>query len=335
MNRDDKIKAASAGLQPKSLDLTDFAPARVASRVRSTLRVANDEAGYILGFAAGAIADRDGDMVAGDPLAVALLRLKYAGQLRIGNFETALALLLHRHGGLARPASDTLRAVAAAALVEWLNDRCPKCRGPREAALQPGRCSECAPAEQGGRFFRTDGEPITALRDRQGEVIRTGTRASTAPRPGCPKCKGMGRIFREPETSRGMACVHCRNSGLVSWKSKQRWRMVSELIAEDRRARGLPVLGFGYDAFMEHWHRRYYGFIDVLRAADRRMGATIDLGWRAGDRTAMEAVDTEDETMCTRAQVGSEQEHNDATLGGSPTAATEEKAEGEVPPQET
>lgn len=273
--REDKVKSASASLQAKSLDLTSMAPARSATRVKSTRRVATDEAAYALGFASAPIIV-DGVSLDGDPLVVALLRLKYAVQMNTANFERALELVLHRHAGLSKPVSETMRATAAGALLEWMNDRCEKCRPSRGQALQPGACPECRPTTPEGKDNRARREGVEFTKadgERMERIV-----AKLSPAPGCPKCHGLGRIFAERPLPRGMVCISCRNSGVVAWRAKRRWRMVSELLLEVQRDRGLPCVGIPWPRFSDHWHKRYYGFLGILRAADRRMGATIDFG---------------------------------------------------------
>lgn len=337
--REDAVKAAAAGLQPKSLDLTEYAPARSASRVRSTMRVANDEASFAMGFAVGPITVK-GEVMGGDPLAVALLRLKYAEQLSMSGFERALALLLHQHD----PVSQTLRAVAAAALIEWVNDRCPKCRSPRGKALQPGPCPACGPVKHADRNpFRVDGEPITHARDRMGFPIRSGARASITPLPGCSKCHGMGRIFVNQASPKGMMCVSCGNSGIVYWRAERRWRAVSELLVQEQKSLGQPLRGLKRENFMDHWHARFRGFIGDLRAADRRMGATIDFRFMPGDRSAVDflsqTLDGTENHADNRAIESGTEENKEPVApierAGCPTAQEPEQPTGEVPPQDS
>jgi hypothetical protein len=286
--REATIKAVAAALQPKSLDLTSLAPARVANRVESTQRIPTEDASYAMGFAIADMEAIDGEQFSGDPLAVALLRLKYAEHLTIANFERALDLLLHLHSGLRPPVqSETLHSVAAAALVEWLNDRCPVCRGPR-SQVKVARCDQCAPTAPKGDL----GRKPSGRREAVAFVVPKGKRkgqrvdrvlASASPAPGCAKCKGLGRIFVEPEASRGMVCRSCHNSGLVTFRMKRRWRAVSELVAVHQKAHG-QKRGFPMEVFRDNWHARYCGFIEVLRRADRRIGGTIDLGMEAQKR---------------------------------------------------
>lgn len=325
--REDNVKAAAAGLQPKSLGLTDIAPARAANRVRSTQRVANDLAGYALGFASGEI-EVGGERMPGDPLAVTLLRLKYAEQLSLRMFERALDLLLHRHARADRRFSETVRAVAAAALVEWLNDRCPECRSPRER-VRVSSCPECRPSLAGSRLpYRAEydepwRDPWGALYlDRAGEPIRR-VRASTSPAPGCRRCGGLGRVFQEPPRPRGVVCSACGNSGVVKWKAARRGRAVSELLAQAQRSRGEAPRGLPMKAFTHGWHRQYHDFLDALRAADRRVGLTIDFRFAPNDRSALERLDAPaDSGSNSGVESGIEEKQNGGDPIGLPDASS-------------
>lgn len=301
MSRESRLKTASASLQPRSLDLTQHAKARVASRVQSTQLVPTDEAAYALGFATQPV-EIDGIRYAGDPLGVVLLRLKYARQLSTINFAKALGMLLEPYGGLGS-CDQVMRAVGACALVEWVNDRCEKCRGRRQD-VKVAYCSSCG-------FER----------------VPDGRRVPLPPQPGCAKCGGMGRIFTDPKPPRGMACAACGNSGLVTWSLARRHRRVDELVVEERKSLGQEPTGIDRETFKRSWADIYFALIGRLRDADRRMGAAIDFGYAPGENRAIESGREE------------EQDGGDAHIPIESSDVLQEhepeESTGEVPSQES
>lgn len=335
MSREANVKAVSAGLQPKSLDLTDFAPARGVTRVKSTMRVSNEDAAYAIGFSAADLII-DGELVSGAPLAAILLRIKYAKQLAF--FGEAHEKLLHSYGGISgnpkRP--DVTALVARAALLEWLQDSCPKCRGAETGRVEARPCKECPqrrarePWEVDGR--REAGDPYRdpwgeTYRDRQGHVI-VRTWMSSSPAPGCVKCGGMGRIFSAPKESRGIRCIPCNSTGRISYKYRRRFRLVNEMVVDAAIARGEKFpKGLRLDSF-SYWERRYLHFLDVLRSIDRQMGAGIDFGVHASNIRLIEPAREEK-------QDAAEAESADGNAVGQPTAHEPEEPTGPVPPEES
>lgn len=317
MSRESALKATAAGLQPKSLDLTQLAPARVATRVASTRRVSNEDAAYALGFS---VADLvlDGELIRGAPLAALLLRMKYADQMTAQNFAQAHALLLDHYGGT--PTKPWIMgAVARAALVEWLLDRCPKCRGAEGGQAKARRCT-CMPKDG-----RTEiGEPY---RDPQGAVYldREGAPLvrswnTTQPERGCPKCAGLGRIFGVPKERRGIRCLSCRSSGRLSYKHRRRYRLVSAFLL----ARN-GIKNFQPKNFSEYWDQKYRHFLSALRATDRQMGAGLDFGYRPSENRAIGVVPEE--------KLDDEQaERSDVIAVGQTSEHEPEEPTGELPP---
>lgn len=281
--REAKLKAIASALQPESLDLTQYARARAPSRERE-LRVRADEAAGALAYAAlPQYQDANGKPLAandaaaievpGDPLAVLLLRLKYAESQDRDVFDRARALLMHRHGGLFRRGRETLNAVAQVALFEWVNDACPTCRGKRHG-VKVGPCGVCRPPLQGENGDGSERSPWRRSAERHG-----GREAAVlGPAPGCPKCRGMGRLFQDTKPGKGMKCLSCHSTGRKNLTPKQRGRMVNERIASLQLARGVEKpFQLSHEAFIGHWHPRLYHFLDVLRATDRRLVQHVDI----------------------------------------------------------
>lgn len=267
--REAKIVGLSGGLQPKGMDLTQFVRRGIRER---RLKVHGDDAAGALAFAALDM-DEDGEKRPGDPLGPLLLRLKYASQPSKEAFQRAHLILLRRHGWLARRPSETMFAVAYAAIVEWVHDACPKCRGAKAKTLQPQPCLAC-------------GQERIEVANGRSEILGQ-------PTPGCGKCGGSGRIFGKAKASRGMACVACRNSGRVVFAAKRRWQLVSDYLATAQKARGEEVKGIAFDTFQTYWQARYYRFMDALRAADQRLVANVDLTFRRVYSRATEATPIE------------------------------------------
>lgn len=270
IRREGTVKSIAGGLQPKSFDLTTLARARVANRVRPSRNVRAEDAAGALAFAAN---DRivEGKETSGSPLAVLLLRLKYADQYSQALFKRAHRILLERHGGLATKKSETMSAVAFVALFEWVHDECPECRDRQPPAPRPVVCPAC----KGMR--REEVELGREERDRQGKRL-SNVALRVEPTPGCPKCGGRGSTFAKPRKPRGMKCAKCYNSGHLELKRKVRFVMVSGHLGDLQETSGRRRDGIDYQSFRVHWLPRYERFLEVLRATDYDMAAGVDLG---------------------------------------------------------
>jgi hypothetical protein len=322
MSRESILRATVSALQPESLDLTQFAKARAASRERE-LRVRSDVAAGALAYAAmDQNLDADGKPLSandpagvrhpGDPLPLLLLRLKYAEQQSRALFDRAHLLLVHRHGGLDRRESETLHAVAWVALFEWVHDACPSCRGKRNA-VKVSLCTGCRP------------DPET--KERSAARRNTVGAVEFSPAPGCPKCKGLGRIFSAPKPSRGLKCLSCHSTGRKNLLPRRRAEMVAEYLTKRQRARREVPRGLNAKAFHEHWARTYYGFLDVLRAADRSMVAHVDLHEKPRSNRASVVAATREKQEDQRTDAPAVEE--------SPTAESVQQPTGEFSPKES
>lgn len=310
--REAKVIAVAGALQAKSFDLTKYRQRSLAER-RLTLRP--EVAAGMLAFGAMNVTDAHGDVRRGDPLPGLLLELKVASHVNLDRYTRALALLVHRHGGLMKDA-DTVRAVAGGALFEWLNDQCSQCRGAREGSRQPRAC-RCTPLVDqnsvGGRYYEVQSAkgPIQALTSR--------------PEPGCPKCRGTGRVFSEAKERRGMLCAHCGNSGRIDFKARDRWLFVSDHLKQMQRAQGETPKGIKRDQFSQHWMRRYMRFLDVLREIERRLGTGLDMGWEANMIQPIEPDPQEEQ----------DREMVERGVSDSPTSQEPEEPSDESPPKES
>jgi hypothetical protein len=265
--RDSTIKAVAGALQPSSVDLTKLAPARIrgeGSQERART-VSSDDAAGALGFsalnwhqldAAGAVVNEG----LGNPLTAALLRLKYAEQRSYPAFVAARELLLkrHREDGNRRRPSDVMRAVAMGALMEWVHDPCPECRGSKEGAPKAAYCLSCGQSREDQQF--RDGEGIW----------RTRSVVMGQPTAGCAKCSGLGRLFKVPEESRGMICGACGNLGVRTFSPRQRFQVVNEYIGSGRG----ELLEM--HVFTRRWLKVYVTFVKVLQKADKKLHLSID-----------------------------------------------------------
>jgi hypothetical protein len=101
----------------------------------------------------------------------------------------------------------------------------------------------------------------------------------------CPKCRGRRRSTArhpkgaQPQRDSGMRCVSCRNTGRSSWKRKERWYYVNELVVSHQRERQQKITGIGLQVFLNHWMPGYEKFMDVLHRTDRTIAAGLDLGF--------------------------------------------------------
>jgi hypothetical protein len=179
---------------------------------------------------------------------------------------------LKRHGYDARKPSETLYAVGFAALFEWLNDACPRCRStkPRTARVSP--CPSCRPVER----EKVTARFTTAEIEVKGQLY-TRPIAMQSPDPGCPKCRGMGRVFAEDKQRGGMRCVTCQNTGRQRFRLKQRWQLVSEFLGDIQEGRRERRVGIPLDTFRDRWATNYNRLLDYLQRCDRTLAAGLDL----------------------------------------------------------
>ena len=263
-NRRDKVVKAIAGaLQPKNLDLTQFARARSAdpSALERQFKVRSEDAAGALAYATKERVIK-GKLEPGDRLPGLLLQLKYAKKMSRETFNQAHLILLERHGGLGRHLSLMVWAIGAAAIFEWINDACPKCRGRSRGAQQVQPCLDCGQT----RVAKTiNGQDLP-------RPVVVGQ-----PSPGCPKCKGMGRIFTMREEHQRVRCGACNNSGRLAYRRKQRYTLVNDYLFH-ARGRGIVMQGF-----FDHWLPCYWNFLDVLQRVDRDIALGIDLGFNPDD----------------------------------------------------
>jgi hypothetical protein len=280
--REKAIKAVAGALQPDSLDLTKYRQRGI--REGRTLHVRKEEAAGALAFAAQ---DRevDGRATKGDTLAPLLLRLKYVDQHSKETFQKAHLILLRRHGWSRRKPSETMWAVAMVAIFEWVHDQCPECRGNRPNQAVPTPCEACGQARE------RDGKIARGV---HGNLVNGAHRIE--PRPGCVKCGGMGRIFKEVRAGRGMLCASCGNSGRSHFPPKERHRLVADYLATSAKVRGRELREFRYDAF-KPWLPKYQRFLDALRAADKTIAAGIDLGMRPSHNRVHQGESQEEEDI--------------------------------------
>lgn len=292
--RDGVLKGLSAALQPKNLDLTKFARDRVGDtggRV-VTRNMSSEDAAGALGFAAMDWLEDPDDLETkpGDPLVTALIRLKYAEHRRQAFFGRALQLLVDRGiGEYEHRPSGTMNAVAAGALFEWVNDDCPRCRGAKGGAPKVTACPVCKPTTPEHPKFKGEHKPL----GRREEIPTTKgykIAARAGAQNGCPKCRGLGRIFRKPKKGRGMRCIPCGSSGRRTFKPWERWRVVHEILLQPQRedlqrwkrlkAPKPPaprITGrLSQEAFTKQWLKFYDDFITILRKADKRAHVSID-----------------------------------------------------------
>lgn len=282
LSRESKLIATASALQPKSLDLTQFARARVADNTRR-MRVGSDEASAALAFATVDVIDKDGGTRKGDELPGMLLRLKYANQWGKALFQRAHLILLKRHGWDGkRDISETLFAIAYAAIVEWVQDRCPKCRGARQGQRDPLVCLSCG-------LHKEMVDTVVNGRLTKRAVI-TGR-----PALGCPKCHGLGRIFeKDKKRGKGMRCVPCGNSGRRSFPVKQRWFLVVDFLQSSAAARGLAYDPLKIEVFRTNWMPKYHKFLDILQDIDRnQITSGIDFSFAAAPSTVADPEELE------------------------------------------
>lgn len=289
-----RIKAVAGALGPKNVDLTQFR--RQAAGAGRALRLKGEDAAGALAFAALDRTDPEtGEVARGDPLPGLLLRLKYANQFSKGPFGDALLILLRRHGGMRRRRSATLTAIASVALFEWVHDRCQKCRGARPGSSKPRPCPECGTLKETVAVMNPDtGEFHDEERIMDPARVRTAavggkdlSVSSPGANPYCGKCKGLARIFATgPERRGGVRCTSCRGTGVLAFPTKHRWRLVNDYLRSLPRPLAQPL---SLDGFRETWATRYYRFLDILRAVDKRLVADIDLGLKPSDNRATDS----------------------------------------------
>jgi hypothetical protein len=291
VSRESRLKATIGAINPRGVDLTELAPARSVSRAAPIQRIGMDMAAGALAFTSlDRFEDGDGNPVAsddpaairrpGDPFTPMLLRLKYGRHIQPALFTQAKRLLVHRHAGLDQAGGAVLEAVAAAALFEWLNDECSRCRGASAMKVRP------CPARCDRGYFGFAGlrEPMRGRRRSRRtardlileQAMMLGAMRGEAwfgvKGMMCATCRTTGFVVVKPRDVRGMLCTSCGNSGQQDWSPKRRWLLVAHHI---KLANAQPLT---YPAFLQGWNRKYWRFIGVLRAADRAVGVGLDLG---------------------------------------------------------
>lgn len=312
--REAVIKATAAALQPKALDLTKY---RQRSARDSTIAVKAEDAAGALAFAA--LDREDGP---GDTLRPLLLRLKYAQQRARPLFIRCLMLLLERHGYDPRKPSEVFYAVGLVALFEWLNDACPRCRSPKPKGPRVTPCPACRAVERENVTARF----TTRELERDGRVIQKPVAVQEAA-AGCPRCKGMGRIFTEDKRPRGgMRCVTCQNTGRQRYRMKQRWQLVSEFLGDAQAARREQRRGIDYAVFRDRWEPAYVRLVDYLRRCDRSIVEGLDLRVEASNMR-----DTEPERLDPIEETAEDEPGERRKAPG----LDPEKPRGLVPPQES
>jgi hypothetical protein len=279
-----------SGLQPKSLDLTQFARARAGDTTLGDVpvRVSAEVAAGALAFAAGPV-KIDGDWYQGDEFLGLLLRLKEGRQISLGLFRRAHRILCFRHGEeLAGSSCQTAEAIAAGALFEWVHDRCPECRGARQGARRPQACDLCFPPLPAGKKVHGRRALVEFVSKATGKIV-SRMAAVPSPKPGCRRCGGSGRIFKEPKERRGLRCGTCKNAGRIEFSTIERWKFVNDYLRVARRANGGIAAGINRTAF-KAWVGRYCAFVEKLRDYEKTLGAGLDLGKKASTIGRTESV---------------------------------------------
>lgn len=359
--RDAVIKAAARAKSPSAVDLSLLRQRSAADGPQ--VKASREDMLGAMAFASMDwwLADEHGDAIdegPGNPLNVALLQLKYAAPLNRRAFDNAHRMLMVRHVLRApgrgphrtrgrRPTdirpSDTMMAIGTVALFEWVFDGCAACRDRSIKAVEPRPCNACPPAVVPNSRKRDAGRKVEVETPKKGLVRVTTTR----PNPGCPKCGGLGRIFREPRKPRGMVCGKCGNTGRAkSWEPGPRLRAVNELLddlahrrqvgyetAKDKRIRRdlekrgakkpRPIARLAFRAFMQRWHPKYLRFLDILRASEKDLVPPIDLQvTRMENRGIVRELEEEDML-------------EDESDVDSPTSYEPDQPTGELPPNES
>lgn len=243
--RDALIKVAARAASPEYLDMTRFRQRSSADGVE--IQASRQDVLGAMAFSARdwRAVDSAGNVVAegeGNPLLGALLRLKYHAPRDREAFDRAHLLLLERH---VDKTSDTMYAVATAALFEWVFDRCPVCCGgarpghfPREPEKKRRAapfllCSRCGNSR---RATWTIGERYRFVRE------------------------SLDELDAKRREGRRLELARARFHGLPPPPFP--WR--------ERRA-------LSFRAFRVSWHRRYLVFLELLRQADKRIGKPLDI----------------------------------------------------------
>jgi hypothetical protein len=298
--REAVIKAVSGALGPDYLDLAQYQ--RRSTRDPRQIKVRGDMAAAALAYASKdrVVTNKDGSIetIFGDPLAILLLRLKYAGEKdRQPVFEEAHAMLLERHMKWLREVSDleVLYAVAIVALFEWLNDPCPVCRKVKRQR-EPRVCSCVLSGELrlvGGRRVRGRRESIDRYNSEGKRIL--GSAVASGPVPGCPSCHGIGRIFGVEKKSRGVWCVTCRNSGRAYLKHRQRVEMINDFI-QGMGMQGIEVPDpLTERAFRDDWLPTYRLMVDAMRATDKEIAVGIDFGFQPSQNRRTESPSAQEQ----------------------------------------
>lgn len=273
MSRKDAVMKATAGaLQPQGFDLAQLRQRSMADG--PALKMKPETAAGAFAFAAQDW-DDDGETVVGNPLTGIMLRIKFANQRSAEMLIKGAHALLRFHfnreterdpGRARRTPPAIFNALALVAIFEWCHDACPKCRDKHPRPIQAEPCDLCQREDKEGRGLKGNvREDLIG-----GKWVRF---RSVAARPGCPKCKGMGRIFvgaRSERRGKGVVCAACGNRGRRYFDVKTRWKLVNE-------ARGEGVAWLDFGVFRDRWNGRYIQLLRTLRAIDKKIAQTVDI----------------------------------------------------------
>lgn len=197
--------------------------------------------------------------VGADRLGEALLRLKYGNDTRQSTKRAAVLIITHQiHGRRGRHPSARLVLVVECALKEWLEDRCPECRGRKFTGTEYGdpkatreNCPSCFGKKSVSGIFATPQERM-------------------AWRISCQRCGGRGWIVgTQIDASKTQTCRTCDGVGRI------------------RKSAGMRALAVGLDrtAFQKGWSQRYDRALEIMRASDRVAGRTVANAMRSLSET--------------------------------------------------
>lgn len=169
-------------------------------------------------------------------------RIRYGRDMSLATRKQIAIIVAHK---IQRPPSQTLISIADAAIEEWLDDRCPTCRGRKYVGTEYGD-------------IRATREPCPSCNGKKtSHGIFDTLQETMLNRVCCQLCAGRG--WREStivDAVKTQSCPTCDGTGRLGW---------AELEVAD-------ALGIDRKIWSRTWAKHYRRSLAILRDADLETG---------------------------------------------------------------
>lgn len=205
-------------------------------------------------------ADRLAALARADALGSALWRLKAGGDLTVLKRAAALLALRARREFLFPASPALMLEICSRILNEWLQDKCPKCKGRGRTGMGTGsvvrQVADCEGCAGSGRSQHIGGISAALLESSEYGPISPELRhfllSTTKP---CPDCSGAGKVMKDKtvnKTSLGKPCYQCLGTGRSRVNGAER----------------AVVVGVTRQAYWQTWDVRFNAVRHMLAVAE-------------------------------------------------------------------